>query len=262
MRNMSKSNHGFTIIELLVVIAIAVILTAIVVPVGKGLRESNAAMSCQSQLQHIGTALKAYYMDEQGFPPLAVPVDGSGDPTSGAEVDTDRWPGLVVLHELGYIGGSATLHCTRDVEAVKGVEDPYGSDEHYQSYTNKDPLAKVDYGGTDINVNSYKYMPHRWVIDDTFVDYRRQLDIAPGDVVNIDGQDVRIVGPCGGIMPPDSAIVTWCDAHYNSYTREDFGQYMVLFWDGTVKSLDGELFRTAGVGPDAAWQVGPDERAH
>ncbi len=252
----ANGKAGFTLIELLVVIGIAVLLMAIVVPVGKGLRESNAAMSCQAQLQHIGTALKAYYMDEQGLPPLGVPVDGSGNPTSDAEINTSRWPGLMVLYDTEYIGNIETLHCPRDVYAEKGGAD------YYHSYTDKDPLAKVDYGGSDINVNKYKYMPHRWVTDTDFGDYRRQLDTAASDIVEIGGDDFKIVGPSGVTIPTDSTIVTWCDAHYDSYTRDDYGQYMVLFWDGTVKSLDGDLFRDDTVGPDAAWQVGPNDTAH
>jgi len=263
----SRSGHGpgkagFTLVELLVVIGIAVLLMAIVVPVGKGLRESNAAMGCQAQLQHIGTALRAYYMDEQGFPPLGVPVDGSGDPTSTAEVDTNRWPGLMVLYDTGYIGNIETLHCPRDVEVSKSDKDAYDSRKYYQSYANKDPLAKVDYGGSDINVNRYKYMPHRWVTDEDFDDYRRQLDTDAGETVEIGGVEVKIVGPNGGVMPDDSTIVTWCNAHYDSYSRDDYGQYMVLFWDGTVKALDGDLFRDDAAGPDAAWQVGPNDTAH
>ncbi len=257
----SRSGHGagkagFTLVELLVVIGIAVLLMAIVVPVGKGLRESNAAMGCQAQLQHIGTALRAYYMDEQGFPPLGVPVDGSGDPTGTAEVDTNRWPGLMVLYDTGYIGNIETLHCPRDVYAEKGTA------EYYHSYTGKDADAKVDYEGSDINVNKYKYMPHRWVTDEDFDDYRRQLDTDPGETVEIGGETVCIVGPNGGVMPPDSTIVTWCNAHYDSHRRDDYGQYMVLFWDGTVKALDGDLFRDDTKGPDAAWQVGPNDTAH
>ena len=252
----AKGKAGFTLIELLVVIGIAVLLMAIVVPVGRGLRESNAAMSCQAQLQHIGAALKAYSMDEQGFPPLGVPVDGTGEPTSDAEIDTGRWPGLMALHDTGYIGNIETLHCPRDVYAAKGSAD------YYHSYTDKDTAVKVEHDGDDINVNQYKYMPHRWVTDTDFDDYRRQLDTAAGDTVQIDGDDLRIVGPNAGVMPPDTTIITWCDAHYDSYTRDDYGQYMVLFWDGTVKALDGGLFRDDAVAPDAAWQVGPNDTAH
>ena len=51
-------------------------------------------------------------------------------------------------------------------------------------------------------------------------------------------------------MPPDTAIVTWCDAHFDSYSKDGHGQYMVLFWNGTVQSMDGDLFREATIEPD------------
>jgi len=233
-----------------------------VVPVGKGLRESNAAMSCQARLQHIGSALKAYYIDERGFPPLAVAVDGDGNPESSAEIDTDLWPGLMVLYDTGYIRSKDSFHCPRDVEVAKG------SDEYYQSYSDKDPNAKAMFdNGTEqveIEVNRYKYMPYRWMSegDEGYDSYgRRQLD-REAKAVEIDGDNYKIVGGDVFNPPDDTTIVTWCEAHYNSYTREGEGQYMVLFWDGTVKSMDGALFRDDDWDPDAAWQVGPDDRAH
>lgn len=254
---MRVRRSGFTLVELLVVLGIMAVLLAIIVPVGKGLREGNAAMSCQARMQHIGVALKAYFMDEQGLPPLGVAVDGDGEPVD-ADVDTSRWPGLMVLYDYGYIGSRKTLHCPRDVYAAKG------SAEYHQSYTDKDANAKVEYDGDDIPINKYRYMPHRWAPDTSVVgsDFYRQLDTEPGATVDIGGDDYKIVGPTGGEMPTDSAIVTWCDAHYDSYMREDEGQYMALFWDGTVRSLDGALFRDAAIDPAAAWQVAPGDRAH
>jgi prepilin-type N-terminal cleavage/methylation domain-containing protein len=251
------SSSGFTLVELLVVIAIMVLLMAIIVPVGKGLREGNAAMSCQARMQHIGVALKAYFMDEQGLPPLGVPVDGDGNPED-VDINTSRWPGLMLLYDYGYIGSRSTLHCPRDVYAAQG------SAEYHQSYTDKDVNVKIEYDGNDIPVNAYRYMPHRWAPDTSVVgsDFYRQLDTDPGATVVLGGDDYKIVGPTFGEMPTDSAIVTWCDAHYESYEREDQGQYMVLFWDGTVQSLDGALFRDESIDPAAAWQVAPDDRAH
>jgi competence protein ComGC len=249
---------GFSVVELLVVIGIAILLFAITIPIGKNLRESNSAMGCEAQLQHIGTALRTYFMDEGGVPPIAVAVDSSGVPEADAEIDFDYWPGLLVLHEMGYMGTAESFHCPRDVYAEAG------SDEYFLSYVDKDENAKVDYGGSDINVNQYKYMPHRWAPDESVVgsDFHRQLDTAPSDIFAFDGDDVRVAGPCGGSMPPDSTIVTWCDAHFDSYTKDGHGQYMVLFWDGTVQPMDGALFRDAGVEPEAAWQVAPDDVAH
>lgn len=252
------SRLGFSLTELLVVIGIAVLLMAITVPIGKGLRESNHAMGCIAQLQSISTALRAYFLDEGGVPLVAVEVDGSGAPVDDAEVDFDHWPALMALFEYGYLGSAETLHCPRD------TYDAPGSDGYFRSYMDKDEAAKADYDGSDIGANKYKYMPHRWAPDDSVVgaDFHRQLDTEPGAVFEFDGADMQAGGACGGKPPHDTAVVTWCDAHFDSYSKEGHGQYMVLFWNGSVQSIDGDLFRESTIEPEAAWQVAPDDRAH
>lgn len=262
MKHSRQANRGFSLVELLVVLAIMVILMAIMVAVGRSLREGNAATSCQAQMQHIGTALRQYFMDEGGFPPYAVPGTLSS-PDYAFELDLSRTPGLLVLHDLGYIGNKETFHCPRDVEVQKGTP------EYFYSYLNKDPEAKAMYGGTEIPLNRYKYMPHRWVAegDLTFPDRERQLDMfASEELVDIDGdgstEDGLVIGPTGGSMPDDTTIITWCDAHADSYTKNGIGQYIVLFWDGSVRQMDATLFTDSGIEPPAAWQVAPGDIAH
>lgn len=262
MKHRKQANRGFTLIELLVVMAIMVILMGVMVSVGRSLREGNAATSCQAQLQHVGTALRAYFMDEGGFPPYAVP--GTVDsPDYAFELDFNTTPGLLVLHDLGYIGDRETFHCPRDVEIQK--KNP----EYFHSYLNKDPNAKAMYEDTEIPLNRYKYMPHRWVAEDdlTFPDRERQLDIfASEQLVDIDGdgsmENGVVIGPTGGSMPDDTTIITWCDAHADSYTRNGVGQYIVLFWDGSVRQLDAPLFTDDSIEPAAGWQVAPSDSAH
>ncbi|MFP3903609.1 MAG: type II secretion system protein [Armatimonadota bacterium] len=257
MNDTHRKNRGFTLVELLVVIGIAVILMGIMVSVGRSLREGNAATSCQAQLQNVGTALRAYFLDEGGVPPYTIP--GTVDsPDYDYEIDFSAQRGLLSLYDLGYIGSEETFHCPRDVEAQKGTP------EYFYSYLTRDPAAKADYDGTEIGLNRYKYMPHRWVLpdDEDFVDRRRQLDIYATETTDVGGNDVLIVGPTGGVMPDDTTIVTWCNAHAESHLQNGVGQYIVLFWDGSVRQLDAPLFRDEEIGPPAAWQVEPGDIAH
>ena len=89
MKALRRATGGFTLIELLVVIGIFVILMAIMVPIGKRLRESNRTSGCMSQMQRVGQALKVYFMDEQGVPLVAY---SNGVVYRGAE-----FPGLQAL---------------------------------------------------------------------------------------------------------------------------------------------------------------------
>lgn len=249
-RNVNEQS-GFTLVEMLVVIGIATVLLGIIVPAGKSLREGNHAMGCLAQLQHINVGLKAYAMDEQGFPPLAVEVDGSGVPAADQDLITTTHPGLMALWELEYLQDPDTFHCPRDVEVQK-TSDPYCTQEYYQSYANEDPDAKAD-----VDVNHYRYMPHRWISDTTDENYRRQLDPVPHP--DPDNASRVIVGPNSGLMPADTTVVTWCSKHVNSYTRDNEGQYLVLFWSGNATLMDGKYFVDGTFEPAAAWQVLPNQ---
>ena len=59
--------------------------------------------------------------------------------------------------------------------------------------------------------------------------------------------------------PDDRTVVVWCNFHTKYYFRDGEGQYQVLFWDGSTKTLPASLFDgTHPLAPDAAWKVTPD----
>lgn len=254
-----KHHKGFSLVELLVVLGIFVILAAILVPMGKRLRENNRTSTCEAHLQHIGQALRMYYLDEGGVPPIGVEgtiVNGVPTPT-GSSVDLAAWPSLQTLFVLGYLRDRGTLHCPRHTKTLNGanvtVEDP----EYYASYILPDPLAKP----TNAPLKQYKYMPYRWATASDYPnDYQRQLTTNVKQVT-INGTDYLVTTP-GDLMPADDTIVTWCNYHRLYYQLNGHGQYLVLYWDGSVKLLDEELFTTDNVGPAEAWLVKPTDTAH
>jgi len=265
-----RHDTGFTLIELLVVIAIFVVLTAIIVPIGQRLRESNRTSTCEAHLAHIGQALKMYFTDEGGVPPVGVEGTLSGGPT-GTSVDLTMWPSLQSLFVLGYLNDRNTLHCPRHTKTVAGAALTDESPEFYASYACQDPLAKP----TGSPLRQYKYMPYRWALQGGYPnDYRRQLAREGfddddgtdelGDHVlqaTIGSTDYLVAGKLGS-RPPDDTIVTWCNYHADTYKLNRHGQYIALYWDGSVKLLDQELFRDDGVAPAEAWQIKPADIAH
>lgn len=70
-----RTLRGFTLIELLVVIAIIAILAAILFPVFARAREQARKTSCLSNCKQIGTALRMYVDDANGFYPRRRYVD-------------------------------------------------------------------------------------------------------------------------------------------------------------------------------------------
>ncbi len=118
-------------------------------------------------------------------------------------------------------------------------------------------------------------MPYRWALQGGYPnDYRRQLAREGfddddgtdelGDHVlqaTIGSTDYLVAGKLGS-RPPDDTIVTWCNYHADTYKLNRHGQYIALYWDGSVKLLDQELFRDDGVAPAEAWQIKLPDIAH
>lgn len=234
---------GFTLVELLVVIGIAVILMALIVPTGRALRSGNRAMTCKSQLQQIGVALKAYCLDEGGAPPFY--IDQTGDPTDPA-ASPPTGPGLMALYDTGYLSRRASLHCPVDYYT------PADSDEYFQSYQRYDANAAAS-----VALNRYSYLTTRGIEDDTSAWYRRQLQPA----VDIDGNSGTPAMPVNmpNWRPDDDTVITWCPFHVNEVEVGGEGAYQVLFWDGSVQRVRESVMTDSTVGPDAAWKVGHED---
>lgn len=239
-----RRRGGFTLTELLVVIGIAVLLMALLVPTGQTLRAGNRAMTCKAQLQQIGTALKAYYLDEGGAPPFYIeqdddPTDPLGNPPTG--------PGLMALYDTGYLARRESLHCPLDVYA------PATSDVYYQSYQRYDEAVAAA-----VALNRYSYLSTRGVTDDTGDYYRRQMQPA----VDLDGDPATPAMPVvmQNWRPDDRAVITWCPFHADEIEVGGDGAYQVLFWDGSVQRVRKSVMAgTAATGPDEAWKVAHED---
>lgn len=245
---MNRAYRGFSLVELLVVIGIFVVLMAIVVPIGKRLTESNRTSTCEGQLAHIGQGLKMYYLDEQGVPPLAASAAGV--------VDFDDFPGLEVLWRMDYMKNREMLHCPRMTDA-NGKAITHDSPDYFRSYMIRDTKVKPS---TDA-LKQYKYMPYRGAVQVDYPnDYTRQLT---RNTVSMQiGSTTYTVTSSSSSMPPDDTIVTWCNYHASTYTLNKHGQYLVLYWDGSVRMLDQELFTDSTVDPPEAWLIKPTDIAH
>ena len=225
------ARSGFTLTELLVVIGIGVLLMGLLIPTGRALRAGNRALTCKSQLQQIGTALKAYYYDEGGAPYFYL-EEGQAvtDPPSGG--------GLMALYDAGYLGREQSLHCPRDVYTRPGDA------EYYYSYQRYDPdVAALT------ELNHYSYLSTRGVIDSGDAFYRWQLMPAT------DATTPPLPAPTRGWHPDDNAIITWCPFHVPEIEVNGEGAYQVLFWDGSVQRFAQSTLTTPAA-VDAAWKIG------
>lgn len=78
---MSRRERGFTLIEILVVIVIILVLAAIIFPVYSAAQEKSRQSTCMNNLKQLGTAMRLYSNDWDGFLPNArVVFGGDGNP--------------------------------------------------------------------------------------------------------------------------------------------------------------------------------------
>jgi hypothetical protein len=193
--------------------------------------------------------LKLYYLDEQDVPPMA--VDSTG------VANLDLCPGLGVLYRMEYLGNRETLHCPQHTKTAANVTVTHDSPEYYWSYIDRDPKAKP----SSETAKQYKYMPYRFAdAADYPDDYLRQLTRNTRSL-DIGGTTYTITGHSPE-QPPDNTLVTWCNYHVDRYKINRHGQYVALFWDGSVRLLDQELFTDGTTGPPEAWLIRPTDIAH
>ncbi len=228
----TRRQGGFTLTELLVVMGIAAMLVAITVPTASTMVKGNKALSCASNLQHLGQAVKLYMLDEGGPPPRY--------PESGALVGA----GFRALLDTGYLRSDHVLHCPSD--QPHGIGNPLFA----ESYSAEDSAANADGPGDYATFNNYKYLSCRGVSDPTDVDYRRQLQ--PLDEVS--GLPIF----SRGWHPDDTTLICWCNWHERSITKSGVGVYLALYWDGSARRMRNVLFQSGATTP-AAWRVHPDE---
>jgi general secretion pathway protein G len=87
--NLRRGDSGYTLLELLVVLGILAVLTAIATPQLMGYFVKAKTQSAQVQIQHIGTALELYYMENGSYPSESVGLKA----LVSAPSDATRWNG-------------------------------------------------------------------------------------------------------------------------------------------------------------------------
>jgi len=136
-RRRPSGRVGFSLIELVMVLGITVLLTSILFPAFRGVRESAQRLSCASNMRQIGTAFALYGMDfserlptskltpTQIMPPQEQMAATAGPGVNSVGVsDLNVWNGLGLIVSGRYLDSPACLYC-----ASHSGEHPF---ERYQ----------------------------------------------------------------------------------------------------------------------------------
>jgi prepilin-type N-terminal cleavage/methylation domain-containing protein/prepilin-type processing-associated H-X9-DG protein len=121
MKSAPRFVRGLTLLELLVAIAIIAILTALLFPALRGVRDSSQGTACVSNLRQIGAAIAAYAADHDGrlptgpkAPPFTSPSNlypSTGAPTSLISLRTGEPVALGLLLEKYLAQTPKVLFC-------------------------------------------------------------------------------------------------------------------------------------------------------
>jgi prepilin-type N-terminal cleavage/methylation domain-containing protein len=213
----------------------------------------------------------------------------TGDPNTVTPPTAPPPNPLMVLYTEQYLKSNSVFHCPRDrahedssqpsyYASYTGLDDATGTAAIKTTYQNDQP--GTDSWGTEaIPVNAYKYMPcrifrlpllangstdpnetHTWANPPSVYTDHQELSAAMKPV-QINGNWYWTPTVDRTWWPSDNTVVCWCPFHANTYSVDGQGQYLVLFWDGSVLMKKRTLFETGttSIAPPAAWEVTPSE---
>ncbi len=226
---------GFSLVEMLVVLGIIALLSAILLPIFKGLRESVYKHQCMSNLRKIYHALRMYYLDTGTYPDRLAELHSEelvnlinmGEANPPIPVDPD-WAKSIISRKGIYPVFASELHCPVNIQHSHPLVEAGGNyyiDPLYFNLDSRDPILDI-----------YTYQRIRTYGSDPYY-ARKQLYAKE---------------------PLSSTVITWCWAHreFNPDGTLRFGSKdIVLFLDGHT-----EVRETTELLASDGWKLDPRRR--
>ncbi len=215
---------GFTLVEMLVVLGIIALLSAILLPIFKGLRESVYKNTCMSNLQKIYHALRMYYLDTGTYPqaPYLLP--------SGQVVDL----GLLSIHsnELinlvaqGYAGVPLSdPEIAKKIISQKGIYPIFSSEFHCPS--------NIDHNSPIVERNGTFFIDPLYF---NYVSIDPLLGVSTYQRIRTNNSDdLNFNKQLYAKEPLNSTVITWCYSHRELDAQgqpRSGSKDIVLFLDG------------------------------
>lgn len=251
---------GFTLVEILVVLVIAALLMAIVVSGFSSVSANNRRVSCQTNMTQIYAALRLYAADADG----KFPYYGGKDGAMQTDTSGLRGIGLWALYTFPSNASSDKLGAAKDdgnPKNVKPVEVYLRKVGALHCPADDDKTHISLFGTVTGNVTEYneKYLSYQVTDDDFGNTQTYKTTRVNGTPTNADDKRQLLTYASATAVtslsrtPPTDTVVTWCKWHRNSGNKRD----IVLFYDGSVQSIDPTQDNPTGGAPLETWKRVP-----
>ncbi len=146
--------RGFNLVELVVVLAVAVVLTGLLLPAMRGVRENLHRIICSSNLRQLGMSFPSFATDNKDQLPHTVLLeDEFYQPQELMAVylggDPAGWDGLGLLYSRGYCQAPGVFYCpshTGDHPSERYSNDRWKDPGTERIYSNYHYAGDVEWG--------------------------------------------------------------------------------------------------------------------
>jgi type II secretory pathway pseudopilin PulG len=158
-------NTAFTLVELIVCLVVVVILTALLMPALRHVREASQRLRCASNMHQIGAALTSYAaLNRDRLPPsvhaASTPRESqelmvaSRGPADSSLTPAPVWDSLGWLVQGGYLGHCECLYCPshHGEHLYERYVDAYSSPGDVRIYTNYHYAGHVNAQGRQLDL--------------------------------------------------------------------------------------------------------------
>lgn len=209
MKKTVQRKRGFTMIEMLVVIAAIVIISGLLFPMFKKVRESGQKIKCLNNLRQLGVALNLYMEDD---------AQGRFPGWPGGAVDIRELPGLL----WPYLGQeNISVWRSGELDVVECPSNNLTTDDGKRKYGDPDEAGCIDLVDYSINDNLWGQVAAAKVGNATIAVILYDYGVDNGVSMHLNGSNFLFVDGHAQWLKRDLWNKSWPNVDQYSGTKYD-----------------------------------------